>query len=188
MKGGYSRVLSVPLRSLECTGCVGTAEGRTCCSVVCRRVRVRCRRQQRVPGGLRADRSRGRVPQRGNRRGHARGERFRGDHLCPAAGLLLLDRQQLRVRQQRRGRRRLLSPPAAVRRHHRCESRFAPPPMSAPGHRRACLPLGGVCKRNTNGPTDYRHADVRAFIRVSSRRRSQAASVRRAATQAVASG
>ncbi len=50
-------------------GCRGTAQGRACGAVVRRRVPVRCRGQQRVPGGLRVDRDRGGVPHRGRRRG-----------------------------------------------------------------------------------------------------------------------
>jgi hypothetical protein len=73
--GGYSWVLVVPLGDysarLRRHG-RGAAQGVTCGAVVRRRVRGRCRRQQRVPGGLRADRDRGGVPHRGGRRGQDR--------------------------------------------------------------------------------------------------------------------
>jgi hypothetical protein len=47
--------------------------------IVRRRVRLRCQWQQRVPGGLRADRDRGGVPHRGRRRGQDRGDGFRAN-------------------------------------------------------------------------------------------------------------
>jgi hypothetical protein len=86
--------------------------------VVCR-VHVRCRRQQFMPGGLRADRDSGGVPHRGRRRGQDRGGPFRGRLLYRPAGLLLLYKRQQCVLQHRPGRRRLLYRPAAVRRCHR---------------------------------------------------------------------
>jgi hypothetical protein len=60
----------VPLGSL----CAAAAKCPGACrAVVRRRVRVRCRGQQRVPGALRADRDGGGVPHRGRRRGQDRG-------------------------------------------------------------------------------------------------------------------
>ena len=53
---------AVPLDSHGCAAAAARAEGRACGAVVRRCVRVRCRGQQRVPGGLRADRDRGGVP------------------------------------------------------------------------------------------------------------------------------
>ncbi len=99
--------------------CGGTAEGRACGAVVRRRVRLLCRGQQRVPGGLRADRDRGGVPHRRRRRGQD--VCCRGGQLYRPAGLLLPHHQQCVV-QHARGRRRQLLLAAAVRRcrHHRC--------------------------------------------------------------------
>jgi hypothetical protein len=71
-----------------------------------RRVRVRCRGQQRVPGGLRADRDRGGVPHRRRRRGQDPGVAFRGDQLLLTAGMLLHYQQQLCVLECPRRRRR----------------------------------------------------------------------------------
>jgi hypothetical protein len=50
----YSRVAA---RVLECAAAAARPSGRACGAAMRRRVRVRCRGQQRVPGGLRADRA-----------------------------------------------------------------------------------------------------------------------------------
>ena len=96
-----------------------------------RRVRVRCRGQQRVPGGLRADRDRGGVPHRRRRRGQDPRvfAAFRGDQLSQPARLLLQPRHEHCVLEHPRRRRRQSFLPAAVRRRryrtHRCAA-FAP--------------------------------------------------------------
>jgi hypothetical protein len=107
---GCSRVLEGTPRRWQAEG------GLACAGVVRRRVRVRCRGQQRVPGGLRADRDRGRVPHRGGRRGQDPVVAFRGDRLCLPARLHLRHRLQPCVLQHARGRRRRLLRAAAVRR------------------------------------------------------------------------
>jgi hypothetical protein len=67
-------------------------------------VRVRRRGQQRVPGGLRADRDRGGVPHRGRRRGQ---DVFsRANRPCLPAGLLPPHQLERCVLQHARGRRR----------------------------------------------------------------------------------
>jgi hypothetical protein len=69
---GYSRAIAAAEYWI---GIAGYSRGTTrvldcaCRAVVHRCVRVRCRGQQRVPGGLRADRDRDGVPHRGDRRG-----------------------------------------------------------------------------------------------------------------------
>jgi hypothetical protein len=66
---GTARVLPpVPLGSLACAAAAAWPRGRACGAVVRRRIRLRCRGHQRVPGGLRADRGRGGVPHRRCRR------------------------------------------------------------------------------------------------------------------------
>ncbi len=116
-------------------GCCSMAEGRACRAVVHRRVRVRCRGQQRVPGGLRADRGRGGVPHRRRRRGQDLWVDFFSGLRLPA-GLLHLDHRQHCVLQPPPGRRRRSFLPAAVRRHQRC---------AATRTARQCGPESGVC-------------------------------------------
>jgi hypothetical protein len=99
-----------------------------------RRVRVRCRRQQRVPDGLCADRDRGGVPHRRRRRGQACGVwgiPFRRQQPRLPARLLL---HHQCVYEHPRGRRRRSFIPAAVRRRHRTHRCAASAPMRAPMH------------------------------------------------------
>jgi hypothetical protein len=110
--------------------------------VLRRRLRVRRRRQQRVPGGLHSHREPGGVPHRGDRRGQELGVDFFGDRLFLPAGLLLRHQRQHCVLQCARGRRRLLLTAALRRtRHHRCAAaeRGRTPPMRA----RVCTPERG---------------------------------------------
>jgi hypothetical protein len=132
-------------------------------AVARRRVRVRCRGQQRVPGGLRADRGRGRVPHRRDRRGQDPEYvvPFRGDLLYLPAGLLLLHQQQQCVLQRPRGRRRQLWPTAAVRRtrHHRCAAAHADAPT-----RVCCAVLAGGASYNANGLIIGTHTYIRTHV------------------------
>jgi hypothetical protein len=113
----YWRVLPPgAARVLACAAAAARPRGRACGAVVRRRVFVRRFGQQRVPGGLRADRGRGGVPHCGHRRGQDLW--FRGDRPYLPAGLLLLKHPC--VLQHARGRRRLLRTAAVRFHHHRC--------------------------------------------------------------------